>query len=200
MGELSKLFTISERAIVLAPQYEKLVSEGKLCPEDSPIKLNFDLVSDVLGTINMVIESEVKPPKGDSDIFFFDFFGNLESKVKSLRDPDFKYPTLEIKSVSHSGLVTISFPEPFITLGDTAKLKSTTKDIDGVEHSNVELKISSTNDDGDEEFLSFTWTTVSFTETEMQLQLVFEDPTVVSTGEERDKLKFIVWNQELFRR
>lgn len=112
------------------------------------------------------MQSEINPPKGDGDIFFFDFFGNLESKVESLRDPNFTYPTLEIKSISPAGLVTISFSEPFIPLGDTSKLKEVS-DVDGVEHSNVELKISSTNDDGDEEELSFTWTVVSYTETEL---------------------------------
>lgn len=37
IDELSKLFTISERTIVINPLYKQLVTEGKLCPQDNPV-------------------------------------------------------------------------------------------------------------------------------------------------------------------
>lgn len=110
-----------------------------------------------------------------------------------MRDSEFKFPTLEITSISFTGLVTIGFSEPFIELDDTSKLKNVTSDINGVERNNVELKIISLDGNDDLKELNFTWSVESFTENKLLLQLKFEDPTVVSSGFESDKFQFIVW-------
>ena len=193
-GELSKLFTISNRAITFATEYKHSIVSGKLCPggDESQLNLKLDLVSSILGERSYGMPLSIEPPD-DSDVFYFDFFGNLEDQVKASQKEGFEVPTMEIVEISPSGLVKVSFSDPFIVPGNMRALELSSTDAQGVEQANVEIRISSFEDD-EPTFvpIDFNWKVESFKENYMTFRLVFSDFTRVSSGVEPDLLQVII--------
>lgn len=102
-------------------------------------------------------------------------------------------PTIDIASVSHTGLVTIQFSDSFVVLHDLVKIKT---------EQMLELTVVSYSE-GDEtgENLKFDWEVMSFTENEMTIQLKFEgSPYEISSGELKDMLKIKVKDYDIFVR
>lgn len=125
----------------------------------------------------------IEPPEDDSDIFFFDFFGNLDAQIKSQQSANFTVPTVELDPVSNSGLVKLRFSDPFIVPDDFTVLYETSTDADGVKQPNLELRIvNDLDDDESRDPVKFTWKVESFTETDLTIRLNFDSPAVVSIG------------------
>ena len=151
-------------------------------------------MSDILGKRSYELPLSIEPPLDDSDVFYFDFFGNLEAQVKSSQKEGFKVPTIEIVEISPSGLVKLSFSDPFIVPSNMRILELESTDAKGVEQANVEIRISSFEDD-EPTFvpIDFTWKVESFTENFMTLRLKFSDVSQVSSGVEPDQLQVTIY-------
>ena len=99
-----------------------------------------------------------------NSFFTFDFFSNLKDQLKGLFGENFKEPTMSIKDIDMTGLVTIKFSDRFIVPSDISVVKENFTDEEDIQRSSLELEVEAV-DDQTEESLKFTWSVVSFTET-----------------------------------
>ena len=161
--------------------------------------MKYEITSDILGKTIVTQMIQVQQPVDRSNSFVFDFFGSFVDQLKGMKGEDWEEPSMKLVKVSEQGLATISFSASFIVLDDFSVLESTYIDKDGKERNSIDLAIEP-EDDQEEIELEFSWTVVTFTAKQMQIQLFFEDLTAISTSITPNSLVLTVNNRDLFRR
>lgn len=118
--------------------------------------------------------------------FTFDFDFNQEEEAP---EPELAPPQLRIKKIDRYGVMTIGFSDRMVIPSNaTTIVNATVFDIslEPVTESRTPL-------------LGFTWETISFDESQLKIQLVFENAKYVSSDlEDLDLLKIKVKKPELF--
>ena len=92
---------------------------------------------------------------------------------------EFKIPEVSFESISNDGLVVFSFSDKFVKLDDLSQLKKQEIFYKGEKKDNIELFVD-TVDDQTTEQVAISWEVVSFSETEMTLQITFTEPKLIS--------------------
>ena len=103
-------------------------------------------------------------------------------------EEDIESPTLSIESISEYGIVTVKFTKKMLEIQNLALINDTA----------IALRIETENEHFLESGkLDFTWNTTQFTEDELKLHIVWENPNYVSQNLNRDTLFLKVINPSI---
>lgn len=106
-------------------------------------------------------------------------------------------PTAEITSVSQDGRVVLSFSEPLLVLKNLTELSDEVLEEDKrrLSHHALQLSIEPLESEQTLESVRFSWLALQFTETQMTLQLSFDNMYEISAYSEPNVLQLTIWNE-----
>lgn len=156
--ELTKIFVFDSESLTLTlePKYEAQLVKGNLCPVFDKAFLEFELVSNVLGTSTQKFELNQNIQAQGEEVRFFEFNYDWQQALieQQAEVQDFQLPSVEIASISKTGEVKIKFSDTFLVYPDLKKIRKDEMMV---------LRVAP-EEDQEEDKLRFDWRVISFTE------------------------------------